>query len=95
MMSTTPFNVCLVDRYVSTMGPHVFFMDFGTLAYPNPGRSTNENALFMLKKLMSWVRPGVELVFTRRLRFTRVLIREDLPTFDLPVKPISGKIARG
>jgi hypothetical protein len=41
------------------------------------------------------VRPGVELVFTRRLRFTRVLIREDLPTLDRPEKAISGKIAGG
>ena len=44
---------------------------------------------------MSWVRPGVELVFTRRLRFTRVLIREDFPTLDRPVKAISGKSRRG
>jgi len=49
----------------------------------------------MRKKLISWVRPGVALVFTRRLRFTRVLIREDLPTLERPVKAISGKTASG
>ena len=49
----------------------------------------------MRKKLISWVRPGVELIFTRRLRFKRVLIREDLPTLERPVKAISGKTAEG
>ena len=44
---------------------------------------------------MSWVRPGVELVFTRRLRLTRVLIRLDLPTFERPAKAISGSSAGG
>jgi hypothetical protein len=41
------------------------------------------------------VRPGVELVFTRRFRFKSVLIREDLPTLERPEKAISGKLAEG
>ena len=44
---------------------------------------------------MSRVRPGVELVFTNRLRWMRVLIREDLPTLDRPANAISGKLAGG
>jgi hypothetical protein len=70
-------------------------MESGTLAYPNPGRSTNENTLFMMKKLISWVRPGVELVLTRCLRLTRVLISDDFPTLERPVKAISGKSSEG
>jgi hypothetical protein len=77
------------------MGPHDFFTDAGTLAYPYPGRSTNVNALFISKKLMSWVRPGVRLVFTSRFRFRIVLIKEDFPTLDRPAKAISGNIAGG
>jgi hypothetical protein len=49
----------------------------------------------MSKKLISWVRPGVELVFTRRLRLTRVLIRLDLPTLERPAKAISGYFTGG
>ena len=49
----------------------------------------------MIKKLISWVRPGVELVFTRRLRFKSVLISEDLPTLERPAKAISGKSVEG
>ena len=45
----------------------------------------------MVKKLISWVHPGFELVLTRFFRFTRVLINEDLPTLDLPAKAISGR----
>ena len=94
-MRTTPFNVFLVERYVSTMGPHDFFTEAGTLAYPYPGRSTKKNALLIMKKLISWVLPGVELVFTRRLRLTSVLIREDFPTLERPAKAISGNAAEG
>jgi len=47
------------------------------------------------KKFISWVRPGVELVFTRCLRLTRVLIRLDLPTFERPAKAISGRATAG
>jgi hypothetical protein len=77
------------------MGPHFLLTETGTFAYPNPGRSTKENVLFMRKKLINWVRPGVALVFTRRLRFNRVLIREDLPTLERPVKAISGNTGAG
>ena len=77
------------------MGPQDFLTEAGTLAYPNPGRSTNEIVLFIIKKLISWVRPGVELVLTRCLRLTRVLISDDLPSLERPVKAISGKAAEG
>ena len=50
--------------------------------------STKENRPFTSKKLMSWVRPGVELVLTSRFRLTSVLIREDFPTFERPAKTI-------
>ena len=66
------------------MGPHFFLTDTGTLAYPYPSRSTNVISALISKKLISWVRPGVELVFTRRLRLTSVLIKLDLPTLGLP-----------
>jgi hypothetical protein len=95
MISATPFNVFLVKKYVSIIGPHFFCTDAGTLAYPYPGRSTKQKALFIKKKLISWVRPGVELVFTRRFRFKSVLISEDLPTLERPEKAISGKSAVG
>ena len=39
---------------------------------------------------MDWVLPGVELVLANFFLFTRVLMREDLPTLDLPAKAISG-----
>jgi len=95
IISTTPLIVFLVVIYVSIIGPQVFLTDGGTFAYPYPGISTKENSSFMLKKLISWVRPGVELVFTRRFLFTRVFIREDLPTLERPAKAISGKTAGG
>lgn len=48
-----------------------------------------------MKKLIKRVRPGVELVFTRCLRFRRALIREDFPTLERPANAISGKTAEG
>ncbi len=39
---------------------------------------------------MDWVLPGLELVLARPFRLTRVFIREDFPTFDLPAKAMSG-----
>ena len=77
------------------MGPQDFLTESGTLAYPNPGRSTNEMVLFIIKKLINCVRPGVELVLTRCLRLTRELISDDLPTLERPVKAISGKSVEG
>jgi hypothetical protein len=44
---------------------------------------------------MSWVRPGVELVFTRFFRFINVLIRDDFPTLDRPAKAISCRLSGG
>ncbi len=45
--------------------------------------------------MISWVHPGLELVFTRPFRLTRVLIKEDFPTLDLPAKAISGSPCSG
>jgi hypothetical protein len=44
----------------------------------------------MLKKLMVCVFPGVEEVLASFLLFVRVLISEDFPTLDLPIKANSG-----
>ena len=44
----------------------------------------------MEKKLIVWVRPGVELVFTKFLRPNNIFIREDLPTLERPENAISG-----
>ena len=44
---------------------------------------------------MSWVCPGVELVFARRFRFIRVFIKLDLPTLERPTKAISGNADSG
>ena len=76
-------------------GAHFFFTDSGTLAYPYPGRSTNVIISLIKKKLINCVRPGVALVRARRLRFTKVLIREDLPTLERPMKAISGNLLEG
>lgn len=47
------------------------------------------NSQQILKILIVLVAPGVELV-RAILRVTRLLIVEDFPTFDLPMKHISG-----
>src|SRR5258706_15866246 len=39
---------------------------------------------------MVWVRPGVLLVYARRLRASRALIALDLPTLERPAKASSG-----
>src|SRR3989304_9699344 len=44
----------------------------------------------MMKKLMSCVLPGVELVLTRVFRLSRALMIDDLPTFERPAKAICG-----
>ena len=41
------------------------------------------------------VLPGTELVFASPLRFSRELIRLDLPTLDLPAKATSGNKGGG
>ena len=47
------------------------------------------------KKLIDCVRPGVELVLANPLTPSRLLIKLDLPTFDRPVKTISGRLSFG
>src|SRR6185369_3418613 len=95
MMRTTPRRLVRIERYFSIIGPHCRFTSSGTLANPYPGRSTSVKVPFTSKKFINWVRPGVELVLTRFLRFTRALIRDDFPTFDLPEKAISGRSPSG
>jgi hypothetical protein len=48
-----------------------------------------------VKKLMSWVRPGVLLTNARRRRPASVLMALDLPAFERPANAISGAPARG
>src|SRR5258705_764811 len=65
-------------------------MAFGTRAYPKPGRSTNLNRLLIKKKFNDCVRPGVEEVRARPRTESRELIKLDFPTFERPMKAISG-----
>src|SRR5215510_5412895 len=44
---------------------------------------------------MDCVRPGVELVLANPLTPSRLLIKLDLPTFERPVKTISGRLSFG
>ena len=44
---------------------------------------------------MSWVRPGVELVFARPGEPSRLFIKLDLPTLDRPTNAISGNRPAG
>src|SRR4030042_6601958 len=62
----------------------------GTFAYPYPGRSTRESFPLIRKKLISCVRPGVELILARFFRLTNALINEDFPTLDFPAMANSG-----
>ena len=41
------------------------------------------------------MRPGVELVLANPLTPSRLLIKLDLPTFERPVKTISGRLSFG
>jgi hypothetical protein len=47
------------------------------------------------KKLISRVFPGVFPILANPLRFRRLLINEDLPTFERPTKAISGMLSIG
>ena len=49
----------------------------------------------MMKKLISWVFPGVVLILARFLLKRRELIKDDLPTLDLPAKAICGLLSVG
>lgn len=44
---------------------------------------------------MDLVLPGVELVFARFFRLKMELIKDDLPTLDLPHKTTSGSFSFG
>jgi len=45
--------------------------------------------------LMTWVRPGLELVRARPFLPTKLLIKLDFPTFDLPENAILGSFSLG
>src|SRR5712675_2375529 len=51
--------------------------------------STNVSGPAPLKKMSSWVRPGVFEVRASALRLVSALIRLDLPTLERPAKAIS------
>src|ERR1043165_562018 len=57
--------------------------------------STTLRLLPPLKKINSWVRPGVRDVRARLLRPVRALIRLDLPTLERPAKAISVPLIGG
>ena len=65
------------------------------LAYPYPGRSTNCQFSLIRKWLINWVLPGVCEVFASPFRCTSMLISEDLPTFERPIKAYSGNSGAG
>jgi hypothetical protein len=44
---------------------------------------------------MIWVRPGLELVRARPFLPTKLLIKLDFPTFDLPENAILGSFSLG
>jgi hypothetical protein len=49
----------------------------------------------MMKWLMSCVFPGALDVFARFFLLSNMLIKEDLPTFDRPIKANSGSVGLG
>src|SRR5262249_19964503 len=77
------------------MAPHCSFTDFGTFAYPYPGKSTKYIRSLTRKKLIAWVRPGDELVRASPRLLVSVFNKVDLPIFDRPQKAISGLLSRG
>jgi len=44
---------------------------------------------------MSWVFPGRPLVFAKLFRCINILMSDDFPTFDLPIKAYSGSLSLG
>src|SRR5689334_7183108 len=77
------------------MSPQPDLICRGTRAKPNPGKSTKRNRSFIEKKFNDWVLPGVDEVRANPLTRRRELIKLDLPTFDLPMKAISGFESEG
>ena len=65
------------------------------MAYPYPGRSTRYQLPFIRKRLISLVFPGVEEVIASFLLPQSMLIRDDLPTLDLPMRANSGRTLPG
>src|SRR5271168_4530022 len=57
--------------------------------------STRISSLGPLKKINSWVRPGVLEVRAKALRPVSALMRLDLPTLDRPANAISGAAIPG
>src|SRR6187399_3272336 len=53
------------------------------------------HAPLIVKKLMSWVRPGSEETFARALRPASRLSSDDFPTFDRPMNGNSGNPGGG
>src|SRR4051794_23877185 len=49
----------------------------------------------MMKKLISFVKPGVAETFASPFFPARTLSREDLPTLDRPINANSGKVSGG
>ena len=64
-------------------------------AYPYPGRSTRYHSLLMRKWFTSLVLPGLLEVIASFLLRQSMLIRDDFPTFDLPMNANSGNFCFG
>lgn len=94
-ITTTSRKRSSPTRNSSIIEPQRSLMRCGTFANPYPGKSTKTQLPSTSKKLMIWVRPGVELVLARFFRPTRLLIKLDLPTFDLPTNAIWGSSISG
>ena len=82
-------------RYSSVKLLNLFLCFKETLANPYPGRSAMYHSSFMIKWLINVVFPGHPDTFASSFLSKSMLINDDFPTFDLPIKAYSGKFAFG
>ena len=73
-----------------------FFLSFShDLAYPYHGRSTMTRSLFIIKKLNSFVFPGILEHLAKFFHCVNMLINEDFQTFERQKNANSGKFKLG
>ena len=60
-----------------------------------PGRSTKYQASLIRKWLISCVLPGIEEVIASPFLLVSMLINDDFPTLERPIKAYSGKFPEG
>src|SRR5665647_1370733 len=74
---------------------HFSRLERKALAYPYLGRSTRNQSSLTIKWLINLVFPGSEEVLARSFFPISILMREDFPTLDLPIKANSGRSLSG